>query len=986
MRFTLPYRLAECKIKMPVGVLLFSFIILVQINIFGQDPPFINYNEQNGLSTSVIYGLFQDSEDNIWFCTNSGAVKFNGNKLTPYKKKDGLSGNEVFKIFEDSQHRLWFMTASGLLSYYKDKKIYNEKDHPVFSQLKIRYFISDIREDQFHNIWIIPDKGNVYAISGNLKSFREVPLQTTNGIFFSFKGGDYLSATQGIYAIGAEINKVDFLNFSSAPQNARHCFSDNFVYTGRNQKVEMYDMQNKRASFFETADLPANLNSISVIDSFIYICSGKGLSLYNKRDHKKAGQFFSTVNVSHVLKDKEGSLWISTLNEGVMYIPNMRVNFLKSPGYFNGNKVLKLNGLGNHVIIGQSNSKADYYYRGVLKHIITPEETRGEGRTYTIKANQADSSFTISNQSGLTQFPLKGKISYMENVAMLAYADFNDDSVYVSTPSVLGKFPKKITPNYFSKGLNPFVFDSIRADVLYFDKTDSVLYAGNKTGLHLYKDRKKIQHRYASFNGLSFTDIDKDGQGIFIATTLGDGVFFFNKDTVLNLNEKSGLTDNMCTSLFMQNDSTVWVSTLNGLNRILYNYSDGEFTGIKIRNFYRNDGLPSNYINDIYIYGDSVWLATNIGLAVFNEKDLPSYSYSPKMVIEAFKANDVYRPVFSSARISLDRNSNNIVIEFNCRTFKNAVSVLYKYKLAGLNSNWIVTRNNQVDFTGLPPGKYEFAVYAYSLNENWKSNIERIYFTIKPAYWETTWFRILLATIILLGIALLVFYQFRKVKNKFTLQKKIINYEKEMLELEQQALRLQMNPHFIFNALNSIQYTILSGKQNDAYNSLELFSSLIRGILENSKYKFIALEDEIEILKIYIQIEAKRFSSDFNYEVRIDPEIDLSSIKIPPMLIQPFVENSIWHGLMPKTEGDKKLILSFTGTDDAIICKVEDNGIGRNKAAAMKSKKHGTSLGTALTFNRVANINMLENKIRYAIEIYDKAKDGGTIVTITIQR
>lgn len=503
--------------------------------------------------------------------------------------------------------------------------------------------------------------------------------------------------------------------------------------------------------------------------------------------------------------------------------------------------------------------------------------------------------------------------------------------------------------------------------------------------MHLYKNRKKLESRHKIFEGLSFTDIDKSGLDIFIATTLGDGVFLFNDDKLIHLNEKSGLTDNMCSSLFIQNDTTVWVTTLNGLNRIVYNYAAGEFK-IRIRNFYRNDGLPSNYINDIYIYGDSVWLATNIGLAIFKEKDLPGYSYTPKMAIEAFKVNDIYKPGFSSSHIKLDRSSNNIVIEFNCRTFKNAVSVLYKYKLAGLNNNWVETRNNQVDFTGLPPGKYEFAVYAYSLNENWKSNIERIYFTIKPAYWQTTWFRGLLAAVIFSVIFLLIFYQFRKVKNKFALQKKIINYEKELLELEQQALRLQMNPHFIFNALNSIEHAILSGKQNDAYNSLELFSSLIRGILENSKYKFISLEDEIEILKIYIQIEAKRFSSDFNYEVKTDPEIDLSGIKIPPMLIQPFVENSIWHGLMPKTGGEKKLILSFTGTDDSIICKVEDNGIGRNKAALTKSKKHGTSLGTALTFNRIANINMLENKTRYTIEIYDKENDGGTVVTITIQR
>lgn len=974
------YILSRCKL------LLFGVQLFICGVCFGQDPPFINYNEQNGLSTSVVYGLFQDSEDNIWFCTNSGAVKFNGNKLISYKKKDGLSGNEVFKIFEDSQHRLWFMTASGRLSYYKDKKIYNEKDHPVFSKLNISYFISDIREDNNHNIWIVPERGNVYSLSPDLNSLRQSPLQKINGIYFNFKGGDYISATQGIYAVGSKPAIVNFQNFAPSSLNARHCFSGNIVYTGRNKKVEIYDMETRAAGYFETPDLPVSINSIGIIDSLIYICSGKGLSLYNRHTQKKVGQYFSDVNVSHVLKDKEGSLWISTLSEGVMFIPNVHVNFFKSVNYFQGNKVLKLNGLGNHVIIGQSNSKADHYNRGVLKPIPSPNESRGEGRTYTIKVNNKDSSFIISNQSGLIKFSLKGKTTYLENVALLSYAETYNDSVYLSTPSVVGKFSRNLQPFAFGEGIHQFVLDSVRADVLYFDWSDSVLYAGTRTGMRLYKGRTKLPARHKEFDGLSFTGIDKDRQGIFIASTLGDGIFFFKNDKLVQLNEKSGLTDNMCTGFFMQNDSTVWVTTLNGLNRIVYNYKEGAFTSIKIKNLYRNDGLPSNYINDIYIYGDSVWLATNTGLAVFNEKDLPNYSYSPRMAIESFKASDVYKPVFSSAHINLDRNSNNIVIEFNCRTFKNSVSVLYKYKLVGLNNSWVETRNNQVDFTGLPPGKYEFAVYAYNLNENWKSNIERIFFTIKPAYWETNWFRILLAAIVLVIVSLFIFYRFRKVKKDFALQKRIINYEKEMLELEQQALRLQMNPHFIFNALNSIQHAILSGKQNDAYNSLELFSSLIRGILENSKYKFITLEDEIEILKIYIQIEAKRFSSDFNYEVKIDPEIDISSIKIPPMLIQPFVENSIWHGLMPKTEGEKKLILSFDGTDDYIVCKVEDNGIGRTRAAEMKSKKHATSLGTALTFNRVANINMFENKNRYAIEIYDKPNNGGTIVTITIQR
>jgi ligand-binding sensor domain-containing protein len=912
-----------------------------------------------------------------------GVVKFNGNKLTSYGKKDGLPGNEVFKIYEDSYHRLWFMTASGKVAFYRNKKIYNEKDYPVFAKIKLSSFIADIHEDDEKKIWIIPDKGNIYTLSPNLNAFEEIPSNATSSIFFNYNNGNFISSRQGIYSITSQLSKIPFTNYDTSLYYARHCYANKKVYVGRNKRVEVFDMEKKNMSIINTPELPDNFNAVVAIDSLLYLCSSNGLSIYNVLDCEKRVQYFNRVNVSHVLKDREGSLWISTLNDGVMYIPNMRVNFIKSSDFFQHNKVLKIGGLGNHVIVGQSNSRVAHYYRGVFTSINSPNESRGEGLTYSIKANASDSIFLISNQAGLTNFSLKGKLSFIKNVAVLGFAQVDNDSVFISTPSGINKFDYQLKASYFSRGATTGHFSNARAEILYFDSVDDVLYAGTKNGLLLYKNKKLIRQKFKILDDLNFTDIEKSNLNIFIATTLGDGVVFFNKDTCIQINEKSGLSDNMCSSVFIQNDTTVWVTTLHGLNRIIYKYIAGRFK-VWIKNIYRNDGLPSDYINDIYIYNDSIWLATNTGLAIFNENDLPNYTYSPKIAVDAFKANGKQQEILKTSTIQLDRTNNNIVIEFNCRTFKNAGSVLYKYRMVGLNSNWVETRNNQVDFTGLAPGKYTFEVYAYSVNENWKTNIEQLQFNIKPAFWQTLWFKILVATFVLFIALLIIFKQFRKVKNRFTLQEKIINYEKELLELEQQALRLQMNPHFIFNALNSIQHAILTGKQHDAYNSLELFSSLIRGILENSKHKFISLEDEIEILKIYIEIESKRFSSDFKYEVKIDSEIDTDGIKIPPMLIQPFVENSIWHGLMPKAAGEKKLILSFTGTDNSVVCKVEDNGIGRNKASIAKNKKHATSLGTALTFSRVANINNLENKEKYAIEIYDKANDGGTIVTITM--
>jgi len=959
------------------------FIVFLHSICYGQNPPFINYNEQSGLSTGVIYGLFQDLEDNVWFCTNAGVVKYNGNKLTVYEKKDGLSDNEVFKIYQDSRGRLWFMTSNGQLSYYFNKKIYNARDHPIFSQLKITSFISDIREDENKNIWIIPAEGNIYSLTADLKEVKQIAAKLHNGIFFSYKSANYLSCQEGIYSIQTASILLPAPNFKLASIVTRYCRDGELVYSGRDKRLNVYNLQTRTAKAIDMPDLPAVLNSIVKIDTTLYVCSGNGLSLYNAVTLKRTRQYFGTANVSHIIKDREGSIWIATLNEGVMYIPNMQINFLRSADFFGGNKILKLNGLGGDVIIGQSNSKVDHYKNGILRSITSSSESKGEGLTYSIKANSGDSSFLISTQSGLSRFSLHTGMRKINNMNLLDYASCSKDSAYISTPTVLGKFSKDLGLAQFTDRNSGAIFDSVRAAVLYYDSNNAVLYAGTKQGLYTYKNKTRVPQKFEAFEGNNFTDLDKNKDSVFIATTRDAGLFFFSGNAIHSVNEKEGLSDSKCSSLFIQNDSTIWVTTHNGLNKIVYHYAVG-LLKFKIKNYYKNDGLPSNYLNDIYINGDSLWLATNNGLAIINENDLNEYTYTPKLTIHAFKSNNEYKETGNNETIQLERNSNDIAIEFNCATFKNAASIRYKYRIDAADKNWIETRNTQVDITGLGPGKYKFEVYAYSINENWRSNTAQLSFSISAAYWETMWFKIACIIGILAIAAILVFYQFRKVKNKFAIRQKFLNYEKELLELEQQALRVQMNPHFIFNALNSIQHSILSGKQDEAYHHLELFSSLIRGILENSKHKFISLEDEIEILKIYVQIEAARFEGNFKYEVLIDDAIDISCVKIPPMLIQPFVENSIWHGLMPKTNGEKKLILSFTATPGEIICTIEDNGIGRKNAAERKEKKHGTSLGTALTMNRVANINLLENK-KYSIDILDKENGRGTIVTIKIQ-
>jgi LytS/YehU family sensor histidine kinase len=201
-------------------------------------------------------------------------------------------------------------------------------------------------------------------------------------------------------------------------------------------------------------------------------------------------------------------------------------------------------------------------------------------------------------------------------------------------------------------------------------------------------------------------------------------------------------------------------------------------------------------------------------------------------------------------------------------------------------------------------------------------------------------------------------------------EKQLAQLQHKTTELEMQALRAQMNPHFIFNSLNSINHFILQNNKIQASEYLSKFSKLVRLILQNSQAEFIPLESELESLRLYLELEAVRFDHKFDFKIIVDDDLDISAVKVPPLIIQPYAENAIWHGLMHK-EGKGYLDIELFAQDDFLYCKVTDDGIGRKRAAELKSKSAAThkSMGMRITADRIA---LLQQK-----------KDAETFITIT---
>jgi LytS/YehU family sensor histidine kinase len=281
----------------------------------------------------------------------------------------------------------------------------------------------------------------------------------------------------------------------------------------------------------------------------------------------------------------------------------------------------------------------------------------------------------------------------------------------------------------------------------------------------------------------------------------------------------------------------------------------------------------------------------------------------------------------------------------------------FAYRLWGYEADWVVLKNgHSASYTQVPPGDYVLEIKTGHAG-HWYNTIKRLPIYIAPPFWETWWFRVL-GTLLLTGLAALLYRaRVRQIRREERLQSE---FNQRIARTEMAALRAQMNPHFVFNCLSSINRFILVNKPDEASVYLTKFSRLIRLILDNSRTETVPLNKELEALKLYIEMEQMRFFDRFEYEINIDPALQTEHLEVPPLLIQPFVENAIWHGLMhQKTAG--KLQIKVYPEGKRLCIEVEDNGVGRQKAMELKTRSATVhkSLGMKVTAERLEVINQL---------------------------
>jgi signal transduction histidine kinase len=427
-----------------------------------------------------------------------------------------------------------------------------------------------------------------------------------------------------------------------------------------------------------------------------------------------------------------------------------------------------------------------------------------------------------------------------------------------------------------------------------------------------------------------------------VAASKGQGVFVFKDSLFQQFTIADGLTANMIENVYVDERNTIWAGTLNGLNRISgFSWSGDQ--QLRIKQFTTKNGLPSDEINKVEVWEDEVWVATTKGLIHFqNQIETDSFSRAP--IIKGVSINGkVLDSIQSFSRAHTD---NDLIFHFLTLNFRQDGQIPYRYRLQPVHSDWRETRVTQVNYSTLRPGRYVFEVQSQNEDGIW-SNSTPFAFRIRPPWWESWW----AISLGILGVASLGLgiYKYRTGQLK-----KELSLERQLAEVERQALRSQMNPHFIFNSLNAIQGYIAIGDKASANRYLSRFAKLIRAALQHSRLTKVPLDEDIRSLQNYLELEQLRFQDRFDFHFQVAENIDAERVEIPPLLVQPFVENAIVHGMASKTE--KGLIeIDYALKDDVLKVTVLDNGIGieASKNRKLNLASSHKSIGLTVTRRRL---------------------------------
>jgi len=985
-------------IKHIVCKIAFISILLCSNCFTAQNTVIKHYGVNQGLPSSETYFVFQDSKGYLWIATDAGVVKYDGYQFKTYTTADGLPDNTVFKIHEDKYGRVWFSTYSGRFACYVHKadSIFGIKANDKLTSI-IKTLPTDFLFDSEDTLYVSVDRKGYLKIYPPFYDIVKEFHYATNCLFIKriekekFLYGknfikDFPTAT-AIPIIFDTVNDLSLKRIDTCLKN--RTFGGALNLSGSNGKVivscgkTLYEIRNNRVTRFKSTNAKFD-TTFSIITTNIdrrnrlWINTLSNGSYVSYLDQRKSDLFFlAGMSVTSVFQDNADGLWFSTLEDGLFYIPTLEFKFYNTESGLSADKIFALTKSKNNLICLAS----DYSFNNIdlTNFSITHFNNLGTTSVWNIKSFGdmfvvCGSPALIINLNTNQNLP----IYYNRNrnkmyLRMKDSEDFDSENILGCEYGSLYLINKKTGQAHEILNDLPTIFSIC--------KVGDKIYLGTKTGVYKFYNNHveflgdKLPLLKSRIDDLLFAD-----SKLFIATK-GNGVLVYDEaNSVARYTEREGLASNIAKFLATDIQENIWVGTNRGISR-LKKIEDNHY---KVNTVNLSEGLVSSEINQLLVHDSLLFFATNKGLGQLNVNEAFNRSALIPTYIEDFVINSSEHLVDSV--LFLNHSQNFIQISYKGIDVKSEGNILYKYRLEGLDSNWTYSKNTFVQYTTLPPGNYKFVVY--SLNAEGKVNTAPAFikFNISAPFWKTWWFFVIM---VLLFFTFIYFAYRIRIDFIRKQESEKTDMNKRISESELKALRAQMNPHFMFNAINSIQNFVLKNDSKSAQKYLTKFARLIRSVLENSKHDLVWLNKEVEALELYIELEALRASFSFDYEIVIDDSLNAENLYIPPMIIQPYIENAILHGIMPLHERRGKLEVRFSKSGSVLKCVIDDNGIGRKRAKEIKERKQlaHQSMGMGVTQDRIDILNKQNNNLITEVVIIDKTENdlpAGTTVEITI--
>lgn len=956
----------------------------------------------------TITGFERDEKGFLWIGTAEGLHRFDGKNL---------------KVFKYQEGNLKSLTDSYITSLLcKGDKLYIGNNLGQLDILDVNTFkVSSIDFKQgdstFDNsitqliyyqkqIVINTDGGGIWLYHPIEQRFRKLEVEDLNNqvvqqLYIEDEKLHLLTSSQ---LIGTNFNTSEILFSKPLGFTSIAKLGDRYLLGTTRGLFET----NKKFSEWNVVPLPPRKRLINRINKIItdndiaWIGTDGGLLRIKNNSIQlfttNALRPFSLVDnqVSQLYLDQENILWVGTIAGVSKYAPQMGkfglLQYFDFEGTnYNNNTYNIYEDRQNNIWLGTLTSGLIQLDEKNNIAAVYPKIEDGEFTSKSVRAIFEDSKGTLwigTRSEGIFTFDRQTtKFTHVAstdlgNLESNIIRDFFEDSegrLWVGTQSGLS-LKDSVSDQFYHfrsdlKHQNNTIYQ-IEED----SKTGNLILASFRGGLQIfnpttasfqvYRHKKDDTTSISNNNLMSLEWINSDS--LFIGTYGGGlNIFDLRSGKFTSITETDGLANNAVYGVTYQGDGIVWLSTNNGL--VKYNYWKNNFTSFKPVHYLQsteyNEGAFLKGSNGMFYFGGVS------GINFFTPENLKTDTAAPPIYITGTRGAINKQ---TSEYIELSFINSRLEIDYAALDYSNPDGVKYEYKLIGYENNWVQAGNNQTAvYARLSPGNYQFKVRARDEFGKWEVLSDSLKVEIIPPFWQKWWF-IGLVLLVVFGLVYAVFkYRTREIERSYKLQ---------LLDSELAALRSQMNPHFIFNSLNSIQYFILKKEPREAYTYLSKFASLMRKILQNSRLKYISVADEIEGLDLYLEMEKLRMDNNLDYSVDIENIEDPEHTYMPTMLIQPFVENSIVHGLLPK-ENNRILKVKITKTKDQLVCTIKDNGIGRKASRAMNAKRSSkhTSTGMALTEKRLKILS--EGKGNFNLEINDLlATDGetGTEVKLVI--